>query len=70
MKSKWLWLGLIIAGTALVLFLAAIFIIVFANGGTGSLAWGEGVGLVEVKGVIIDSQETVKQLSLLQKCMQ
>jgi protease-4 len=67
MKSKWLWLGLIIAGIALVLFLATIFMIVFANGGTGSMAWGEGVGLVEVKGVIIDSQETVKQLNEMRK---
>jgi protease-4 len=66
MKSKWLWLGLIIAGTVLILFLAAIFI-VFAKGGADSMAWGEGVGLVEVKGVIIDSQETVKQLNAMRK---
>lgn len=67
MKNKWLWLVLIIAGTGLFLFVAAIFVIVFAQGGTESMAWGEGVGLVEVKGVIIDSQETVKQLKEMRK---
>jgi protease-4 len=60
-------MGLIISGTVLVLFLAAIFMIVFVNGGNSSMPWGEGVGVVEVKGVIIDSQETVKQLNEFRK---
>jgi protease-4 len=67
MKSKWLWLGLIISGTGLVLFLATIIAINFIRGGTESMAWGDGIGLVEVKGVIIDSQETVKQLNAMRK---
>lgn len=67
MKNKWLWLGLIIAGTGLVLFVATIFIFVCAHGENGSMTWGEGVGLVEVSGVIIDSRETVKQLNECRK---
>jgi protease-4 len=67
MKNKWLWLGLIIAGTVLVLFFTILFIVAFGQGETGSMAWREGVGLVEVKGVIIDSQETVKQLNAMRK---
>jgi len=67
MKRKWLWLVLIIAGSGLVLVLTTIFIIAFSQDGTDSLAWGDGVGLVEVKGVIIDSQETVKQLNAMRK---
>jgi protease-4 len=67
MKSKRLWLGLIIAGTVLVLFLVTIFAIAFVRDGTDSMAWGDGVGLVEVKGLIIDSQETVKQLNAMRK---
>lgn len=67
MKSKWLWLGLIFTGMALVLFFAIIFMIAFGQDETGSMAWGEGVGLVEVKGVIIDSQETIKQLNGMRK---
>lgn len=65
MKNKWLWLGLIIAGTGLVLFFTTFFVIAFVRGGSDSITWGEGVGLVEVKGVIIDSQETVKQLNAM-----
>ncbi|MCX6984889.1 MAG: signal peptide peptidase SppA [Lentisphaerae bacterium] len=67
MKSKWLWLGLIFAGTGLVLLIATFFVIACNQGGTDSMVWGEGVGLVEVKGVIIDSQETVKQLNAMRK---
>src|ERR1035441_8360436 len=67
MKGKWLWLVMIIAGMGWSLLLATIFVIAFAQGGTDSLAWGDGVGLVEVKGVIIDSQETVKQLNSMRR---
>jgi protease-4 len=67
MKNKWLWLGLIIFGTGLVLLIATISIIVLVNSGSGTITWGEGIGLVEVRGVIIDSQETVKQLNELRK---
>jgi protease-4 len=67
MKNKWLWVGLIIGVMCLVLFVAAVFMFACFRGGDDSVAWGEGVGLVEVKGVIIDSQETVKQLNEFRK---
>ena len=67
MKNKWLWLVLIIAGMVFIFFMASIFIIVLATDGDKFPALGEGIGLVEVKGVILDSEETVKQLSELKK---
>lgn len=67
MKNKWLWVGLIIG--AIFLFFLVISTIMFAclQGGSDAISWQEGVGLVEVKGVIIDSQETVSQLNELRK---
>ncbi len=67
MKNKWLWAVLIIAGACVILFVLSISIYVAFRGENDTLAWGEGVGLVEVKGMIIDSQETVKQLNDFRK---
>ncbi|HEX2769178.1 MAG TPA: signal peptide peptidase SppA [Geobacteraceae bacterium] len=67
MKNKWFWLGLVIAGMAVIFLVAAILIIAFSMDENNSMAWEEGVGLVEVKGVIIDSQDTIKQLNELRK---
>lgn len=66
MKNKWLWVAL--AGTLgfVILFIAAIFIAAAIFGGDRHFV-GSGVGLVEVKGLIIDSQETVKQLNEFRK---
>jgi len=67
MKNRWvLWSALFVAG--FVLLLAVCIGIVTALLGDGErLARGEGVGLVELKGVIIDGQETVRQLRDLKK---
>lgn len=62
MNRKWLWLILVIGVFFL---LAATFSIVAVTAllGEGTdLSVSSGVGLVEVKGLIIDPQETVKQL--------
>jgi protease-4 len=67
MKNKWLWLVLIIAGMVFIFFMASIFIIALATDGDKFPALGEGIGLIEVKGVILDSEETVKQLNELKK---
>jgi protease IV len=67
MKNKWLWLGLIITGIVFIFFMASIFIIAFATDGERFPALGEGIGLIEVKGLILDSEETVKQLNDLKK---
>lgn len=62
MKSKWIWVG--VAGTLglLLLFVVSVFIAAALLGEGKHLMVGSGVGLVEVKGLIIDSQEIVKQL--------
>jgi protease IV len=66
MKLKWLWIGLAITGIVLlfvtVMLGSAIFLI-----GNESMGWGDGVGLLEVKGLIVDSEETVRQLEELKK---
>jgi protease IV len=67
MKHKWFWPGLIIVGVAVLFFLASIFIIALFMTGDETMAWGEGVGVVEVKGLIADSEETVRQLHELKK---
>lgn len=66
MKNKWIWLGVVV-GLLVVLFAMSAIVGVFFPGAGTLWASGEGVGLVEVKGVIIDSQETVKQLNELRK---
>ena len=67
MKNKWFWLGVTIAGMAVFFLVVSVFVIAFCTGEGGSLAWEEGVGLVEVKGVIMDSQDIIKQLNELRK---
>ncbi len=67
MKNKWLWVGLIIGVVCLFLSVASVLMFACLRGGDDSVAWKEGVGLVEVKGVIVDSQETVNQLNELKK---
>lgn len=62
MKNRWLWLGLVIAGVVMILFVTSIYVITSILGEPGRFVVGGGIGLVEVKGLIIDSQETVKQL--------
>jgi len=66
MKQKWLWIGLA-AGSAITLFFILMIGVAALFSGERNAFKGDGVGLVEVKGVIIDSQETVKQLHSLKK---
>jgi protease-4 len=67
MKHKWFWPVLIFAGVAVFFFMASLFIFALFMAGSETISWGEGVGLVEVKGLIADSQETVRQLNELRK---
>ena len=62
MKHKRLWLGLIISGAAFVFIIAPLLFLTLILGVSESLTWGEGIGLVEVEGMIADSRETVRQL--------
>lgn len=67
MKNKWVLVGIV--GTFGFIFFFAIVVVVTVSvlGGDKHLFAGSGVGLIEVKGLIIDSQEIVKQLSNFRK---
>ena len=67
MKNRWLLAGALITGTVILLFTVTLVFVALLLGGNKQLLGGEGVGLVEVKGLIIDSQETVRQLHELRK---
>ncbi len=55
---------LAIVGGVLLLFLAAIFIATAILGGSkSSIIPGSGIGVIEVKGVILDAHETITQLT-------
>lgn len=66
MKQKWLWIGLAVGSAFTLFFVVAIGIAsLFMGEDTGFK--GDGVGVVEIKGLIVDSQETVRQLLDLKK---
>jgi len=67
MKNRWLLAGALITGTFILLLTVTLVFVALLLGGNKQLFGGEGVGLVEVKGLIIDSQETVRQLNELRK---
>ncbi|GAM11056.1 putative protease [Geobacter sp. OR-1] len=62
MKNKWLWISVgLVCVFVLVFMSCAVIALLFRDNDT-KLVKGSGIGVVEVKGVILDSQETVKQL--------
>ena len=67
MKNRWLLAGALITGAVIFLFTVTLVFAALLLGGNKRLLGGDGVGLVEVKGLIIDSQETVRQLHELRK---
>jgi len=67
MKKKWLIIILTIVTVMILSTLALVHVIGNLILDRDESAPDEGVGLVEVKGIILDSQETVKQLRDLQK---
>ena len=67
MKHKKLWLGLVVAGAPFVFVLFPVIFFVLLLTGNDSIPWGEGIGLLEVEGVIADSRETVRQLDEMGK---
>ena len=66
MKNRWLLWSALLVGGMLLLLVVCIGIITALFGDSDQLA-GEGVGLVEIKGVIVDGQDTVRQLRVLKK---
>ena len=62
MKGKWAWIFAAMAVAMVLMFIAAIAVVSLLLGDNRSLVAGSGIGLVEVKGMILDPQATVKQL--------
>lgn len=67
MKNKWLLVGLAGMFLLMLLLFGSVFIVMGLMGGENRFAVGNGVGLVEIKGMIVDSQDIVKQLIDLRK---
>ena len=67
MQRKWLWLGVGLTAMLILMRVFGILAVTALLCDTRSLTVGSGIGLVEVKGLIIDPQETVKQLRDFQK---
>ncbi len=64
MDKRTVFTVLAIVGGVLLLFLAAIFIATAILGGSkGSIIPGHGIGVIEVKGVILDAHDTITQLT-------
>jgi protease-4 len=62
MKTKSVLLGVGIVTALLVLFIISVIVARILIGDTSGIITGECVGVVEVKGLIADSRETIKQL--------
>jgi len=67
MRKKWLVIGCAVVAVSILLFAASIKIASKILGENPHLAVGSGVGMIEVKGLIVDPQETVKQLHTFAK---
>jgi len=67
MKNRWLWISVGIGTFFLCLMLFGIIAVATIFTGRNELTVSSGVGLVQVKGLIIDPLETVKQLHDLGK---
>jgi protease IV len=67
MKKRWLlWVALGLGGL-LLLFGVCVLVATLLVGDRDSMMSGDGVGLVEVKGLIVDGTDTVRQLRALKK---
>lgn len=62
MKNRWLWIAIALSVAFLLVLTGSIIVATLFFGDDEKLVTGSGIGVVEVKGVILDSQETVKQL--------
>lgn len=67
MKNKWLWVAGAAACGFFFLLTAAVFVAALYMGDERTFSVGSGVGLLEVKGLIVDSQEVVKELNDFRK---
>ena len=62
MKKRSVLLGMAIVLALFVLFVISVVIVHLLQGGSAGFKSGESVGIVEVKGLLLDSKETIKQL--------
>ena len=67
MKNRWLIWSAVGVGSLLVLFALCVLVATALFGDRDRLIGGAGVGVVEVKGIILDATETVRQLRVLKK---
>ncbi|HBA90195.1 MAG TPA: signal peptide peptidase SppA [Geobacter sp.] len=67
MKNRWVFWIVVPAVSILLLFAICVGVITVLIGDGDKLAGSDGVGLVELKGVIVDGQETIKQLNEMKK---
>ena len=67
MKLRWLFWGVGAVVGLFLLFAVCVGIVTAVCGDRDRFSGTEGVGLVEVKGIIVDGQETIKQLRALKK---
>ncbi len=68
MKRTWIWVTLAVMAVIASFFVATVFLVSSLMGGDNRrIVSSAGIGLIEVKGLIIDSQEIVKQLSDFRK---
>lgn len=67
MQRKWLWFGLGLAAMMILMMVFGVLAVSSLLGDTRTFAVGSGIGLVEVRGLILDPQETVKHLHDFQK---
>jgi protease-4 len=62
MKKKWILVAVVLCLVVSVIFVVSVFLVRAVVGDRSGIGVGPGIGLVEVKGPILDSQETVRQL--------
>jgi len=67
MKNRWVLWSALGLGATLLLFALCVLVATALFGDREAMIGGDGVGLVEVKGVIVDGAETIRQLRLLKK---
>ena len=67
MQRKWIWFGLGLTAMMILMMVFGVLAVSSLLGESRSLTVGSGIGLVEVRGLILDPQETVKQLHDFQK---
>jgi protease IV len=67
MKHRWIVWTASSVGAILLLFVICVGIATMLAGDSDRLVGGDGVGVVEVKGIIVDGQETIRQLRMMKK---